>query len=627
MKDLTFLPAVQGIRAIAVIAVVLYHFHPKSLPFGYLGVDIFFVISGFIVSYIYSGKIFSLKSIFKFYSKRILRIYPSLILVLLIVTYSSIFLDRTEELKKTSQESIMAIFSVINFYFSTFNSEYFSIDIINNPFLHLWSISTEMQFYLLFPFIFFLFQKLNKKLLYIITSLVIIFSLIFYLDLIKFNNFSNYYLLHSRFWQFILGILIFKIYTFGHKIKSLNFQKINLFVLNITFILILVFMYFRMPFNLNGISITLLTGVLILSSSMITNSHNILTNTFFQFLGKLSFSIYIWHWIILYFIKKFFNFNLFNSLLGLIIIIIISYITYNYWEIKFRVSLLNKRYLQKFIFLFSVLFITNLISTTPISQLRFEGLKQKLSNYELRKGFTELEKNCILDYGEDFSKWGEMCLKNSASEKIVFWGDSHAVALAEAFQAYNINDSLEVSLLSTSSCPPILLLDSRISPNNLCKINNDFVYNSIVQSKPDKVVLVARWYVYANQEWYKSGLKSLQQTIFELKKLGISDIYLIASSPEWGEPLPNSLWKEAISNSSFSQFLPNSRVSSLRDINFNLNEMAADAKIFYLDPLSTWCNRESCKTYNFPNFYLYQIDADHLSIGSAREVLQLLKLI
>ena len=99
---------------------------------------------------------------------------------------------------------------------------------------------------------------------------------------------------------------------------------------------------------------------------------------------------------------------------------------------------------------------------------------------------------------------------------------------------------------------------------------------------------------------------------------------MIGASPEWGDPLPDLLWKKQLTTSNFPYELENTRVSNLRDINYNLREMSSAASIKYIDPIDIWCKENTCLTYqNKVNFYTIQIDGDHLSVNAAKEIVKL----
>ena len=162
-KKLKYRQDIDGIRAISVIAVILFHFDSVYLPGGFLGVDIFFVISGYLITSIlikeFDNKYFHLTN---FYNRRIRRIAPVLFLVILITNFISLFFLFPEELLNLFNTNISIIFFFSNFYFWK-NTDYFNDIASQSPLLHTWSISVEEQFYIFFPLIFLFFFKAKQK--------------------------------------------------------------------------------------------------------------------------------------------------------------------------------------------------------------------------------------------------------------------------------------------------------------------------------------------------------------------------------------------------------------------------------------------------------------------------------
>jgi hypothetical protein len=273
--------------------------------------------------------------------------------------------------------------------------------------------------------------------------------------------------------------------------------------------------------------------------------------------------------------------------------------------------------------------LSSLSTVRGISDLRFSGSKQSLANFQVKSGFSNKESSCISDYGQSYEVWDKACLpkqSNSNQDLALIWGDSHVAAIADAFELDKRFKNVSLARASTTACPPIKSLNSVISPNMLCNKNNDYVWKYIKSEKPDTVILVARWYIFANFEWYKSGLSSLQKTIDHIQKMGVERIILVGTSPEWGDPLPEILWKQQLGNAFFEEKISNNRVANLRDINFNLKEMSDAAQIQFIDPLEIWCESEICTTFrNKDDFYVIQIDGDHLSVGAAKEIVDLFK--
>ena len=192
---------IDFLRAVAVIYVILYHYFPNFLNRGYLGVDLFFVISGFLISYqIYHqiiNKSFSLKN---FYIRRIKRILPATLFTLIIVFFISLYLFTYNDFYSSFQSIIYSLFFSSNFFF-WLDGGYFGPNDELKPLLHLWSLSIEEQFYIIFPGIFLIFLKFfkNKNILFFTILIVTILSLILNILLINIGG-SNpaFFLLPTR---------------------------------------------------------------------------------------------------------------------------------------------------------------------------------------------------------------------------------------------------------------------------------------------------------------------------------------------------------------------------------------------------------------------------------------------
>jgi peptidoglycan/LPS O-acetylase OafA/YrhL len=615
---------IQSLRAVAVLLVLGYHLNSEFFKFGYLGVDIFFVISGFIIVHILSKN--SDLNIKNFYFKRIARIYPAMTLVVLFSTFFGIFYLRGDDLNELARQGVLSILGVSNIYFSFTQTGYFQVESFRQPLLHLWSLSTELQFYLIAPFFILGMLKVSYKLrIFLLLGLSLV-SLGLYTDLISFPNIENYYLLTSRIWEFVLGGAV----AFANKNKriiSLRGKYLSIVSLVVIFFLNYISIE-RLHDSVVEVSIVLLSSLIILQAVSNGNSGKSHSPKIFVFLGDLSYAIYLWHWPILYFLKNLTSINgLSLTITTLLLTIIFSLLSYFLWENLFRKNVSPQKKILLFIFIFLTVILSSLSSVRAISDLRFSDAKQRLASFQLSSGFSNKESACISDYGQSFEVWDKTCLpkkSNSNQELALRWGDSHVAAIADAFEFDTRFKNVSLARASTTACPPIKSINSVISPNLLCNKNNDYVWNYLKKEKPDTVILVARWYIFANFEWYESGLSSLQKTIDQIQKMGIERIILVGTSPEWGDPLPEILWKQQLSKSFFDEKMLNSRVANLRDINYNLIEMSDAAQIQFIDPLKIWCESEICSTYrDKDDFYVIQIDGDHLSVGAAKEIVNL----
>jgi len=617
---------IQSLRAIAVFLVLGYHLNSEYFKFGYLGVDIFFVISGFIIVHI----LFKNRdlNITNFYLKRIARIYPAMTIVVFISTIFGFIYLRGDDLNELARQGIFSLLGVSNIYFSFTQTGYFQVESFRQPLLHLWSLSTELQFYLIAPFLILGILKLNYKFRQIVLVGFGLVSLGLYTNIIGLPNIENYYLLTSRIWEFALGAAI-AFANKNKKIVSLKGKYLSILLLVAIFLLNYISIE-KIHDSVIEVSVVLLSTLIILQAVSNGNSGKSHSPRIFVFLGDLSYAIYLWHWPILYFLKTLTSITGINlTFVTLILTIALSLISYFLWENRFRrnVSFQKKTVLLTFIFL--TVIMSTLSTVRGISDLRFSDSKQSLANFQVKSGFSNKESACISDYGQSYEEWDKACLpkqSNSNQDLALIWGDSHVAAIADAFELDKRFKNVSLARASTTACPPIKSLNSLISPNMLCNKNNDYVWKYIKSEKPDTVILVARWYIFANFEWYKSGLSSLQKTIDQIQKMGVERIILVGTSPEWGDPLPEILWKQQLDNAFFEEKMSNNRVANLRDINFNLKEMSDAAQIQFIDPLEIWCESEICLTYrNKDEFYVIQIDGDHLSVGAAKEIVNLFK--
>ena len=205
--DQSYKPHIDGLRAVAVIMVIFYHSETQILgknfyQFGYIGVDIFFVISGYLISSIIFKEYKSLKkfSFIGFYQRRFRRLIPALLFMILFFTIPAIFFLLPNELKDFSKSVISNLFFLSNFYFHSVKEEYGASSNIEHPLLHTWSLSLEEQFYILFPLLFlFLFKFYNKIIIYFFSTLLVL-SFIYWIFLSQYNYSLAFYSIFTRSW-------------------------------------------------------------------------------------------------------------------------------------------------------------------------------------------------------------------------------------------------------------------------------------------------------------------------------------------------------------------------------------------------------------------------------------------
>ena len=443
LEKLDFSYSLNYLRSLAVVAVILYHFEYSLFKYGYLGVDIFFVISGFLIGhsllYNIQEKIFSITD---FYSKRIKRIIPSLLSVVLFTTTIFYFVSYPFQLKQIANTILWKSFFIVNEYFSN-TIDYFSQLNALNPFIHLWSISVEEQFYILFPIILIFLNKkywsIEKFLLSIFFVSLLIFSL---------PN-SSYYSIVSRGWQILLGVLIVILSPKNLKIieEAINLRLLKF--LNSVFLIILL-LDFRLNFidinltdNFRAIAISISASVVIILRNEYKLINSILSKPINQ-IGLMSYSLYLFHQPILAFFKMPFNSINLNDFQIMVLVFLISIINYKFVENRFRYSKSLNKHSFKILILYVGLFASfsfYLISTDGFEERYVSTLDQQdklvYNNLkEINNLNIDTEK---IQFQDNKCKFWNMTINNQVIEQfdscklesnaVLIIGDSHAMDL------------------------------------------------------------------------------------------------------------------------------------------------------------------------------------------------------
>jgi peptidoglycan/LPS O-acetylase OafA/YrhL len=330
---------IDGLRTVAVIPVILFHLGYSFVKGGFYGVDVFFVISGYLITKILTENIENENfSMFKFWIRRIKRLLPLLLIVVLVTLIFAYFFVFKPVVKDISKDIFPAIFSYFNFHALYDFGNYWGGDSKQSFFLHTWSLSVEEQFYLIYPLFLYFFYRYFKNFfvpIFIIT--ILSYILFFYFLKINYKVDVAFYILPTRMWELSFGGLIGLINV--QKIKTIiNYNLLPL--IGIGFILC---SYLSSSKGISNLAIlpVLGSGLIILYSTPNDIIGKILSSNFFVLIGKLSYSLYLWHWPIIVLFKNFdcqlydVNKHIINILIVLITFLL-SYITYYFIENKTR---------------------------------------------------------------------------------------------------------------------------------------------------------------------------------------------------------------------------------------------------------------------------------------------------
>ena len=527
---LIYRPEIDGLRAIAVISVILYHaefilFNQKILQGGFLGVDIFFVISGYLISSIllkeyYKNKKISLPD---FYKRRIRRILPALLIVILFSSLLSFYFLLPESLLKYSKTVIFSISFLSNMFFWHSQTVYGAEESFLSPLLHTWSLSVEEQFYIFYPLLLIILTRFIKK--HFLLVVTIIFSLSLMLSVI--GNLLvpsfNFFVLPTRIWEFLAGGII--AYSEINKIskpKSKNYQTILGFLL----IIISIFYFNNELEHPSFFTLPPVIGacLIIYNSSIKNNFIKItLTNKYILFIGLISYSLYLWHFPLFSFLKHLglYEINIFKILI-IFLTLFLSFITYKYIEQVFR----NKSFSfsKVFIFLFFSMIILVVFSYKITENNGYEKrLDKDLSEFQL--DFLNQKNDTPINLLKD-SKLSS--LPNPKLKNILIIGNSHGFDLFASLSTNKkFRDKYNFNLLQGQiNC----MEESIKKKNKVCvrllqfKHREQFKRRLENYYKSDIVIIKTRW--------SDEDVKSLDSLLKFLKKEK-KQIFVFSSNPEF----------------------------------------------------------------------------------------------
>ena len=330
---------IDGLRALAVTAVILNHMSKDVLPSGYLGVDVFFVISGYVITLsLYKRSSSSIGGLLlDFYVRRIKRLIPAL--VLFVVITSIIISLFNPNPAQTLETGLASLFGLSNLYLIRSASDYFGDSAQLNVFTHTWSLGVEEQFYILFPFIVWLtaFGRDSKgyKRFYVFLGLFTIASLAAFINLSITKPYFAYYFMPTRFWELAAGAFAFWMNHNPTKIAKNTAFPQGLSLLSIMMTL-MVFFAPEKFIIITTLLIVALTMLLILATQPETIGFKIFASRPLVYIGQISYSLYLWHWSVLSISRWTIGIHLWTAPLQVALMLLLAVASYTYVESPLR---------------------------------------------------------------------------------------------------------------------------------------------------------------------------------------------------------------------------------------------------------------------------------------------------
>jgi len=493
---LSYRPEIDGLRAISVILVILYHLKIKLqnhslFEFGYLGVDIFFVISGYLIGRIILLNLFAKKYSFKnFYESRARRLLPALAFILFLSVPLAVILLLPLDLIHFAKSALYSIFFSSNFFFFFSDIQYDAKESLLTPLLHTWSLGVEEQFYLFFPIFIFVIIKYLKNFFLIIVITGIFLSLCL-AELIN-NNISqslNFYMLPTRAWELLIGTLIAYFELKKGRLIKKEFLNIISPVVGALLLLISFLIFNDTTKHPSILSLIPITGVaLVLASHKSKNNWLIkcLSTKVLVNIGLISYSLYLVHYPILSFYRIYFGqINPFNLTILIPVIFLTSIFSYKFVEKPFR----NKKKINLKNFTFTILLSFAFLVITTSFLITSKGLSSRLPDIFSNESQIRLRDKLRDNKGTCFHRTDNFCNFNSFKNKtkVVLVGDSIMGSLS--FDLKKKLDNKKINFKTIMIGPCYYIPDFEIKGTNCSKNFQEKSKKAILNEKNSIIIL------------------------------------------------------------------------------------------------------------------------------------------
>ncbi len=608
-------PDIDGLRAVAVLSVVAFHAFPNAIRGGFIGVDVFFVISGYLISSIvFEGLEKKTFSFLDFYKRRIKRIFPALLLVLSACLAYGWFYLFNSELKQLGTH----IFAGAGFFSNIALMQevgYFDTEAELKPLLHLWSLGIEEQFYIFWPvFLWFMFNRNLRTHRWIIFTVLVSFSAgVSGL----FTSEHAFFLPFTRFWELMCGGLMAYVHqprirdAFARIIaESRTHNAVDLvWALHHIGSLLGIFLIIGPVFFLNGEQVRVNPGwwalppiigtlLIIAAGQKAWINKNILSSRLLVFFGLISYPLYLWHWPLLSFarITEAQNPNIYLRSSLILASIILAYLTYLFIERPVRRASSNAM---------PVALASGMAIMGIIGILIANSIVERGGTFNKRDKFVESFDNRDYRYIRahnltasyrfqcDFYDFlnnihrpniSKDCITPVAGKNVLIWGDSHAQALFTGLRSA-LPQSVGIMQIATSGCNPSIF-EKLNDEHGSCNRSNRLAAEVIERHKPDLVIIAQRFH-HEQTEWGKLA--------HHLRKLGARKVILVGPAPQW-EPALNVLLAR--------KYWPDMPIRLLNGLSKDVANTERVLKstynksneLTYVSLFDLFCNEQGCQT-------------------------------
>ncbi|WP_431323514.1 acyltransferase family protein [Rhizobium sp. YTU87027] len=641
---------IDGLRALAILPVVFYHVGIPGFSGGFVGVDVFFVISGFLMASLITGEIAGGSfSLVRFYERRIRRIFPALFAVLAASSIAAWVLLMPSELAYFAHSLKAAALFTSNIRFEN-ESGYFDIGTQMKPLLHTWSLAVEEQFYILFPLLLLAIDRFARRYVVLVLAGLLVVSFAASTWMVFQSQVATFYLLQFRAWELLLGALLaFNAIPRPHQPKV----RAGVAFAGVLMIAVAIFAFSdRTLFPGPAALLPCLGAALVIHARDEWGpASRILRSGPMVFAGLISYSLYLWHWPIIVFSREATGreLTLLQGSLVVLASVIIAAVSWRFIEQPFRgrASLVTRTPLFGGAAVVVIAVITfgdyvahhkGLPGRLPTEVQMVYAATYDESRFSAAPCFAEADSDGPPAADIRAGKLCTLGVEGASKPSFLVWGDSHSGAMAPAIDDAAAEVGIQGLFAGHASCPPLpgVQLTPRGNTEH-CGRFNEAVRDLIASRRIPLVFLVAYWPKYVHdsempnegpyfdasvppplEDRSASVVNSLDGLMAELTKLG-TRVVLVSDVPEMGHYMPEAVAKAMIRGTSTELAPPLDYIEKRQALSHAiLTRLAAKYGASIVDPLPAICGDGRCDAMR-NGLPLYK-DADHITATFARSL-------
>ncbi|MBW4032847.1 MAG: acyltransferase [Acidobacteria bacterium] len=619
-------PDIDGLRALAVGLVLLYHGFPSFVPGGFIGVDVFFVISGYLITGILlraRDRVRARRYFLDFYERRVRRIFPALLLVLIACgTYGWFRLFPADYQNLT--QYIAGGASFVDNLVVWSQTNYFDASAATKPLIHLWSLAIEEQFYIVWPLLILVFGRLTRGRFYpVLFAVLAVSSLAYSVVLTSTDPTAAYYSPFSRGWELAAGGLVAAMHTRGWSAKPGRRADVITIVALLLIVAGALFVVDSAHFpGWEALLPVVATAAVIWFGAGSIVDRRLLGTRLIVTLGLISYPLYLWHWVVLTFLR------IEDpappgwlTLLALVVSVGLAAATYFLLELPLRRPRLRTVSISLLATMGAVLTFALFATTMQWSGVALTSTQKALSNtYNPQPAYRY--RTCFLDSAtQTASDFTPSCAADgpAGDPTLLLWGDSLTAQLYPGLESRGRALGYRLVQRTASSCPPEL--DNQYSDRGNCNEINASTRAYIRKTRPAAVVINGRW---PDDETQRNAQISAISVF--LRQNGVKTVILVGPAPDWAPDLRGILIRETFPHDTLPLTMtpPASTWPGTQAEDASLAALSARIGAEYLSLVARLCTGDQCRirvSGDIPAG-LVASDHDHLTAQASRFVLK-----